>query len=336
MALVRNAAFLTCLLLGLFGCGTFGSGKVVVYQDPRFMVSVMPDPSADTAKPSTLHDHPARISPDQVLRILRDVGVERSRGLLVSMVLGAQREPGFSREELAILAPQVSTGLSRASSTDRVSVSVSRAAGAKTPELLEWAVWIHRESFHVQLVRHQVVSSRQQAELTSTLEGAATRGPGVSRDLPGDLTVGFAYPEYLIALDPPLTTELFANPHAHVAIDYRRFLATPSPTAQYSEYPASTSVAGQPFHVQSEPGGSRPADETSGGNAGGEKPAKEQAMAERVKTLEAQVNDLLGVVKQLTKELADSNKALTARDEEIRTLKGQTKSSDRQRKSSAP
>ncbi|MEW6248105.1 MAG: hypothetical protein AB1555_15530 [Nitrospirota bacterium] len=55
-----------------------------------------------------------------------------------------------------------------------------------------------------------------------------------------------------------------------------------------------------------------------------------------MKTLEAQVNDLLGVVKQLTKELAESNRALTARDEEIRSLKKQVKPAERQRKPRAP
>lgn len=337
MAPVLKATLSSCLVVGLFACGALGPGHVIVYQDPQFTVSVVPDPSVDTAKPSTLHDHPARIRTDQVFGILREITVERSRGLLVSMVLGTQREPGFSREELTILAPQVSAGLARASSRDRVSVIVSRAVNAKTPEVLEWAVWIHSETLHVQLVRHQVASSRQQSELKSTLEGAATRGPGVSRDLPGDLTVGFAYPEYLVAVEPSPATELFGNPHAHVAIDYRRFLSTPSPKALSSERTASSSVAGQGSHIQREPEVSKAADETSVINAGGDRPSNDvQAVAERVKTLEAQVNDLLGVVKQLTKELAESNRALTARDEEIRSLKKQVKPAERQRKPRAP
>lgn len=337
MALIRTVTLVSYLIGGLLGCGAFGPGNVIVYQDPKFTVSVVSDPSVDTAKPSTLHDHPVRISTDEVVRILREVGVERSRGLLVSMVLGAQHEPAFSREELAVLAPQVAAGLSRASSTDRVSVVVSRAASAKTPEVLEWAVWIQGKTLHVRLMRHQIVSGRQQSELTSTLAGAGTRGPGVSRDLPGDLTVGFAYPEYLVAIEPTVATELFGNPHAHVAIEYRRFLSAPSPKAQYSEHPPFPSAVGPGSPIQSEVGVSRLVEETSVNNTGGDRPSKDvQVVAERVKTLEAQVNDLLGVVKQLTKELADSNKALALRDEEIRALRRPAKQPERQRNSSAP
>lgn len=337
MRVLRNISGIWCLLAALLGCAALGSSEVLVYEDSRLKVSVVPDPSVDASDSSTRHDHPMQLTSDQIFRVLSGVGVERSRGLLVSMVLGAQREPGFSREELAILAPQVSAGLSRASSTDRVSVIVSRAASAKTPEVLEWAVWIQGETLHVRLVRHQVVSSRQQSELTSTLEGAASRGPGVSHDLPGDLTVGFSYPEYLVAIEPPLATELFGNPHAHVAIEYRRFLSVPSPKAQYSERTPSTSVAGQASHIQSELGVSRLVDETSVGNAGGDKPSKNvQAVAERVKTLETQVNDLLGVVKQLTKELAESNKALAMRDEELRVLKSSSGRSSKPKASPSP
>ncbi|WP_053380438.1 hypothetical protein [Nitrospira moscoviensis] len=261
-----------------------------------------------------------QVTSDQVFRILRGVGVERSRGLLVSMVLGPLHEAAFSQEELTILVPKIAAALSRASSKDRVSVVLSRMAPSKTPETLEWALWGQGGNLFVVLTRHQLIMAPQQSELSSALQGGATRGPGVTRDLPGDLAVGFSYPEYVVALEPTLVTQLFGNPHAHVVIDYRRFLADARPAAQIADRRPTS-----------------PSPEAPTGNTAPVESSRDmQTLSERVKTLETQVNDLLGVVKQLTKELAESNKALTARDEEIRTLKGQTKSSDRQRRSSSP
>jgi uncharacterized coiled-coil protein SlyX len=236
------------------------------------------------------------------------------------MVLGPHSEAAFSRDELTILAPKVATALSRASSKDRVSVTLSRAAPSRTPETLEWALWGQGGNLFVVLTRHQLIMAPQQAELSSALEGGFTRGPGVTRDLPGNLAVGFSSPDYVVALEPTLATQLFGNPHAHVVIDYRRFLADARPVAQIVDRrPVSPSPEA--------PAGNRGSAESSGDM---------QALSERVKTLETQVNDLLGVVKQLTKELAESNRALTARDDEIRTLKGQVKPAERQRKPSAP
>jgi hypothetical protein len=317
--LLQNLITVSCLFAGLLGCSALRSSEVLVYEDSRFRVSVVPDPSVDTSKASTRHDHPIQITSDQVFRILSAVGVERSRGLLVSMVLGPHHEAAFSQEELTILAPKIAAALARASSKDRVSVELSRMAPSKTPETLEWALWGQEGNLFVVLTRHQLLMAPQQSELSSALQGGATRGPGVTRDLPGDLAVGFSYPEYVVALEPTLVTQLFGNPHAHVVIDYRRFLADARPAAQIADRRPTS-----------------PSPEAASNTAPLESSRDMQTLGERVKTLETQVNDLLGVVKQLTKELAESNKALTARDEEIRTLKGQTKSSDRQRRSSSP
>lgn len=320
MRLPQKIITVWCLFAGLLGCAALGSSDMLLYEDSRFRVSVVPDPSVDTSKVSTRHDHPMQITADQVFRILSGVGVERSRGLLVSMVLGPHHEAAFSQEDLTVLAPKISTALSRASSKDRVSVVLSRMAPSKTPETLEWALWGQGGNLFVVLTRHQLIMAPQQSELSSALQGGATRGPGVTRDLPGDLAVGFSYPEYVVALEPTLATQLFGNPHAHVVIDYRRFLAEARPAAQISERRPPS-----------------PSPEAPAGNIGSVETSRDtQALSERIRTLETQVNDLLGVVKQLTKELAESNRALTARDEEIRTLKGQVKPSDRQRKSSSP
>lgn len=317
---MRTIIAASCLFVGLWGCSVFKSNELLIYQDSRFRVSVVPAPSTEVSRSSLPYDHPMEITADQVFRVLSGVGVERSRGLLVSMVLGPLHEAAFSGEELTILAPKIAAALSRASATDRVSVVLSRTTTSKTPETLEWALWGQGGNLFVVLTRHQLAMAPQQSELSSALQGGATRGPGVTRDLPGDLAVGFSNPEYVVALEPTLATQLFGNPHAHVVIDYRRFLATARPAAQIADRRPTASSS-----------------ETVGGNtAAKESSVDAQALSERVKTLEAQVNDLLGVVKQLTKELAESNKALAARDEELRVLKSSSGRSGKPKGSPSP
>ena len=327
MSAFRNLTVF-CLLVGLSGCATRALNNAIIYQDAKLVVSVVPDPTVDTSMSSTLHDHPTQIKPDHVLRILSQVGVERSRGLLVSMVLGPQHEPAFSRDEVDVLAPHISVALSQASSKDRVSLAVSRAVSAKNPETLEWAIWVQGGNLHMWLTRHELVMDHQRSELAATLQGGASRGPGVSRDLPGDLNVGFSYPEYVIAMEPTVATQLFGNPHAHVVIDYRRFLSD----ARLGGAGMTQSTRNQDLSGTAMASGTAP----SVDSASTAPPVDVLASSERVKTLEAQVNDLLGVVKQLTKELADSNKALAVRDEEIRALKRPAKQPERQRNPSAP
>jgi hypothetical protein len=334
MSAMRNIVTAWCLFAGLSGCALLGSSESLVYEDARFKVSIVSDPSVDASQTSTRHDHPLQVTPDQVFRILSGVGVERSRGLLVSMVLGPHHESAFFREELTVLAPKIATALSRASSKDRVVVTLSRMGPPKTSEILEWALWGQEGNLFVVLTRHQLLMPPQQAQLASALQGGFTRGPGVTRDLPGDLAVGFSYPEYVVALEPTLTTQLFGNPHAHVVIDYRRFLAEARPIVQA---PGRQAISFGPDQGRALDRSAQSPGEAPVGNVGPvESSGDMQSLSERVKTLETQVNDLLGVVKQLTKELAESNKALAARDEEIRTLKGQAKPPDRQRKPSAP
>jgi hypothetical protein len=57
-----------------------------------------------------------------------------------------------------------------------------------------------RGNLYVWLTRHQIVKDRQQSELTSTLEGVRREARCVSTF--GDLTVGFIYPQYVVALEP--------------------------------------------------------------------------------------------------------------------------------------
>jgi hypothetical protein len=329
MRRTRKLSVWCCIFAGLAGCAALASSDLVLYEDARFRVSVAQDPTVDPAKSSTWHDHPMQITSDQVVRILSGVGVERSRGLLVSMVLGPQHEAAFSAEELAVLAPKISAGLLRASSKDRVSVALSRTSPSKVPENFEWALWGQGGNLFVVLTRHQIIMDRQRSELSSTLQGGATRGPGVAQDLPGDLAVGFSYPEYVVPLEPTLATQLFGNPHAYVAIDYRRFLSDGRPSAT----PVDKVSRGQ----DSSGTGASARTALSGDSASTGLPSAEiHALSERMKTLETQVNDLLGVVKQLTKELAESNKALAAREDELRALRSVPHRSIKPRSSQAP
>jgi hypothetical protein len=52
VSLVRNVSTVSCLLAGLIGCAALESSELIVYQDSKFSVSLVPDPSVDTSSPS--------------------------------------------------------------------------------------------------------------------------------------------------------------------------------------------------------------------------------------------------------------------------------------------
>jgi hypothetical protein len=308
LRLVALAVWITGTLLA---CSAARS----LYQDDAVTVALIPDAT------ELRHDHPVQLEVQQIKLLLEGVAVERSPGIVASLFYSRKREPAFQPAEIEVLAPPVQAALAQVTPTQRVLFSITRKA-SQVPEKTDWELWINHQLLHLFLARHHLIVDRRQAELTATLESAFTRDPGTPRDLPNDLRVLFVPEEYIVSQNPTLTAQLTGTPQTHVVIDYRGYLVDLEKRKQLPPARGTSAAAPRPGGVAME---SSKAQATQSDRV---EPETDAGLKERVKTLESQMNDLLGVIKQLSTQLAEVNKTLGARDEEIKALKsGRTRNS---------
>ncbi len=112
---ISRAIGLTVATFLATSCVT-GPAPIVIYQDELHSVSLRFDPEAGTG-----HSHPASLTPEQIVRVLRGVWV-RHRDVVGGFGLFADKEgaPAFSATQILRVAPYLSEGLQKASPKDMV------------------------------------------------------------------------------------------------------------------------------------------------------------------------------------------------------------------------
>ncbi len=312
-----SIGFLSFVLLG---CGSFGTASRTVYQDDTLRVFLEADPTATSGR-SVSNDHPVSLETTQISLLLKGVEVERSPGVLKSLVFGLTREAAFSKDEIMALAPQLKEALARASPKERVSFALMRSSSGQGSELTTGAVWVRGRGFHFLLNRYRSPTDKKWAGIPGPYDSAFARGKLTPPEGRPDFVVLFSLDSYVIKQEPGLAAEMFASPETELVIDYQRFFA------DARKAPEKTLVAAPAEDRRGAMGSSATAVAPAG--EGGisdrsdrlaESQATVRALTDRLNRLESQVTDLLDIVKRLTSSLEEARRALAEKDKEIRTL----------------
>ena len=280
-----------------------------MYQNDTLRVFLEADPTATSGR-SVSNDHPASLETTQLALLLKGVEVERSPGVLKSLVFGLTREAAFSKDEIMALAPQLKEALARASPKERVSFALMRSSSAQGSELTTGAVWVRGRGFHFLLNRYRSPTDKKWAGIPGPYDSAFARGKLTPPEGRPDFVVLFSPDSYVIKQEPGLATEMFASPETELVIDYQRFFA------DARKAPEKTLVAAPTEDRQGAMGSSV----TAVAPAGEGDMATVRALTDRVNRLENQVTDLLDIVKRLTSSLEEARRSLVEKDKEIRTL----------------
>jgi hypothetical protein len=118
----------------------------------------------------------------------------------------------------------------------------------------------------------------------------------------------FSPSRYVIKQEPGMAAQLLASPETEVVIDYQRFFA------DARQAPDRASIV-SPTEERRGTTSLEMADVTQQDSQ-----ANVRALTDRVKTLETQVTDLVGIVKKMTSSLEEAQKALAAKDQQIQML----------------
>jgi hypothetical protein len=299
--------FLVSNLSGLTGCAWIGNSSATIYQDEKVRVTRETDPSV-TSGGSAQNDHPVTLETTQIAILLKGVEVERQPGLLKSLVSGPTREPAFDQAELTALAPHLKEALALVYPEERVSFVLRNAFSSERPVVTSGKVWVRGEGLHFVLDRYRTPEGGQQSRIPTPYQSSFNRGPAAAQTVQPDFVVLFSPSRYVIKQEPGMAAQLLASPETEVVVDYQRFFAdarkmpdralTVSPT---DERRGTTSLEMADVTQQ-------------------DSQANVRALTDRVKTLETQVTDLVGIVKNLTSSLEDARKALAAKDQQIQML----------------
>jgi hypothetical protein len=294
---------MSTLLLGS-GCSWIGNSSATVYQDEKVRVSREADPSVTSGR-SGQNDHPATVETAQIAMLLKGVEVERQPGLLKSLVSGPSREPAFNESEITALAPHLQEALARVSPDERV-LFVLR--NAERSEVTSGKVWVRGKRFHFVLDRYRAPEGGQQSRIPTPYQSSFNRGPAAEQRVQPDFVVLFSPSRYVIKQEPGVAAQLFASPETGVVIDYQRFFADARQAPDSAVTVSSTDER------------SRTTSSEMSNITQQDSQANVRALADRIKTLETQVTDLVDIVKKLTLSLEEARKAVAAKDEQIQML----------------
>lgn len=158
------------LLAGLFAC-IEPSRQRVVYDQRGIEVGIEHDPSTDRSSPPTVNNHPARLTEEDVRRLLEVFRVGGYSGTLGGLLANPRPFPVFTNEELRIIAGPVATALSQAGVRDRVYFSIPNLQVRYSDDRTAGALFLRGPYLHLMLRDHSALLR------TDTASGDADKDP---------------------------------------------------------------------------------------------------------------------------------------------------------------
>ena len=279
----RASVWISGCLLILAGCA---SGSAPVYQDPSLLIRIEPNPAVSGQLP--IGGNASSLSTDQFGGVLRGAYVRKKQGLFDYVIGGSQTQPVFPEENFSIIASELLKGLRLAKPDERVAFQFWRTGKKGLRDETSGAMHLRGNLLYMSVDKFRV-SQRMSYE-------GAEGGSGKDFDLffePSAAVVerqkGFSTrwlgadkPEVIIDL-----TRLSAATPLGISTDAR---TSPVPERALDDLPSSS----RPAAVQGEHRGASDADAIEG--------------------LRRQVNEL-------TQSNQDLQKASSAREAELQTLR---------------
>jgi uncharacterized coiled-coil protein SlyX len=292
-----------------------------MYEDSTLRVSLEPDPSI-RAQRSQPNDHPVKFDSSQMIMLLKGVEVERAPSFLKSLVSGPKREPAFSQEEILALAQRLTDALGQASSTERVSFTLTGGSPSSTREMTTGRVWVQGKGFHLALDRYRLPEGGHKTDIPEPYQSSYSRGRGAPQRSVADFSVLFSPSSYMISRQASVTAQMLASPETEVVVDYQRLFsdAGKGPQTALAERGQDR---GDRVNTTGELEGSRRQPDGRFQAAADDQavsPSTVRLLTERVKALETEVASLLDIVKGLSGSLEEARKALATKDEQIQML----------------
>jgi hypothetical protein len=279
----RTSVWISGCLLILAGCA---SGSPPVYQDPSLLIRIEPNPAVSGQLP--IGGNASSLSTEQFGSVLRGASVRKKQGLFEYVIGGSQTQPVFPEENLSIIASELLRGLRLAKSDERVAFQVWRTGKKGLRDETSGAMYLRGNLLYVSLDKFRVAQRM-------SYEGAEG-GSGKDFDL------FFEPSAAVVERQKGFSTRWLGADKPEVMIDLTRLSAAVSPGISTD---ARTSPVAERA-VYDPPSSSGPA------AAQAEHPGASNADA---------IEALRREISELAQSNQDLQKALSAREAEIRTLR---------------
>lgn len=152
-----SAAFLLDLalvwLLSAAGCSGL-AGEQVIYAERGIQIGIQHDPTTDRDTPAATNHHPARLSTEDLRRLLGQIRVSGYTGTIAGLLVQPQPIPLFTEDELSLIATPLAGAFGQAGPQDRIFFSVPNLNAPYEPERTAGALFLRGPYLHLLLTDH--------------------------------------------------------------------------------------------------------------------------------------------------------------------------------------
>ena len=274
----------------LFGCLGMGSAKenLSVYADSTFRVALESDPNI-TSDQSIQHDHPVEFTLPEIKLLLTGLEAERDQSFLKSILKEKERMPVFSSEETNVLAPHVQKALGQVLPPERVTFKVSYPSKSDDEKVTSGSIWVRGDHVFISLDRYRSSTKPPQSAIPGPYDSSFSRRSSSRHQHLPDYSVYFSPNQAVVKKQLNATTQMFAFSETQITIDRQRLAKIPTDVS-FGVHTLSSSQ-GNPAKALSADTCAKQLEEME---------TKVRDLTNRVQTQEAQISDLLGIVKKLT------------------------------------
>lgn len=135
------------------GCSGL-AGERVTYEERGIQIGVQHDPTTDRDAPTAKNSHPARLSAEDLRRLLGQIKVSGYTGTVAGLLVQPQPIPLFTEDELSLVATPLTHAFVQAGPQDRIFFSVPNLRAPYEPERIAGALFLRGPYLHLLLTDH--------------------------------------------------------------------------------------------------------------------------------------------------------------------------------------